>query len=45
MSSTNVLQTNLISDLPGADAGSDPNLINPRGISESGGSRLWIFRQ
>ncbi len=42
MSSTNVLQTNLVSDLPGVAAVTDPNLINPWGISESGGSAFWI---
>jgi uncharacterized protein (TIGR03118 family) len=37
-----VLQTNLVSDLPGAAAVTDPNLVNPWGISESGGSPFWI---
>src|SRR5215469_101794 len=37
-----VLQTNLISDLPGVADVPDPNLVNPWGISESGGSPFWI---
>jgi uncharacterized protein (TIGR03118 family) len=37
-----VLQTNLVSDLPGVAAVTDPNLQNPWGISESGGSPFWI---
>jgi len=37
-----VLQTNLVSDLPGAAGVTDPNLINPWGISESGTSPFWI---
>jgi uncharacterized protein (TIGR03118 family) len=40
--SGNVLQTNLVSDLPGVAAHTDPNLVNPWGISESGGSPFWI---
>src|SRR5689334_2897416 len=37
-----VLQTNLVSDLPGVAQNLDPQLINPWGISESGGSPFWI---
>jgi uncharacterized protein (TIGR03118 family) len=37
-----VLQTNLVSDLPGVAAVTDPNLVNAWGISESGGSPFWI---
>ena len=37
-----VLQTNLVSDLPGVAMATDPNLVNPWGISESGGSPIWI---
>src|SRR5215469_18591773 len=37
-----VLQTNLLSDLPGVADVPDPNLVNPWGISESGGSPFWI---
>ncbi len=38
----NVLQTNLVSDLPGVALVRDPNLVNPWGISESSGSPFWI---
>jgi uncharacterized protein (TIGR03118 family) len=37
-----VLQSNLVSDLPGAAAATDPNLVNSWGISESGTSPFWI---
>jgi uncharacterized protein (TIGR03118 family) len=37
-----VLQTNLVSDLPGVAATTDPNLVNSWGISESSGSPFWI---
>src|SRR3954463_16109110 len=40
--STNVLQTNLVSDLPGVAQVTDPNLVNPWGISESGSSPFWV---
>lgn len=40
--SATVLQTNLVSDLPGAAAVTDPNLVNPWGIAESAGSPFWI---
>src|SRR3954451_18049604 len=40
--SANVLQTNLVSDLPGVAQVQDPNLVNPWGISESGTSPFWI---
>ena len=40
--SANVVQTNLVSDLPGVAAVTDPNLVNPWGISESAGSPFWI---
>jgi uncharacterized protein (TIGR03118 family) len=40
--SLNVLQTNLVSDLPGVAAHLDPNLVNPWGISESSGSPFWV---
>jgi uncharacterized protein (TIGR03118 family) len=40
--SANVLQTNLVSDLPGVAQIQDPNLVNPWGISESSGSPFWI---
>jgi uncharacterized protein (TIGR03118 family) len=37
-----VLQTNLVSDLPGVAQFQDPNLVNPWGISESAASPFWI---
>jgi len=37
-----VLQTNLVSDLPGVAAVTDPNLVNAWGISESTASPFWI---
>jgi uncharacterized protein (TIGR03118 family) len=37
-----VLQTNLVSDLSGVAAVTDPNLVNPWGISESTGSPFWF---
>jgi uncharacterized protein (TIGR03118 family) len=37
-----VLQTNLVSDLPGVAAALDPNLVNAWGISASTGSPFWI---
>ncbi len=37
-----VLQTNLVSDLAGAAGVTDPDLVNPWGISESTGSPFWI---
>jgi uncharacterized protein (TIGR03118 family) len=37
-----VLQTNLVSDLVGVAAVTDPNLVNPWGISESPTSPFWI---
>ena len=40
--SANVLQTNLVSDLPGVAAVQDPNLVNPWGIAESSTSPIWI---
>jgi len=35
-------QTNLISDIPGMAAATDPNLVNPWGISRSSGSPWWV---
>jgi len=40
--SGNVLQTNLVSDLPGVAKVLDPNLANPWGIAESPTSPFWI---
>ncbi|HXE51381.1 MAG TPA: TIGR03118 family protein [Tepidisphaeraceae bacterium] len=37
-----VLQTNLVSDLPGVAAVQDPNLVNPWGIAENATSPFWI---
>src|SRR5258708_13153376 len=39
--SANVPQTNLVSDLPGVARFTDPNLVNPWGISQGPGP-LWI---
>jgi uncharacterized protein (TIGR03118 family) len=35
-------QQNLVSDLPGVAAFTDPDLVNPWGVSFSGGSPFWI---
>ena len=35
-------QTNLVSDMPGVAAVTDPNLVNPWGMSRSSGSPWWI---
>jgi uncharacterized protein (TIGR03118 family) len=35
-------QTNLISDIPGMAAATDPNLVNPWGISRSSGTPWWV---
>src|SRR5947207_9402570 len=40
--SGNVVQTNLVSDLPGIARVLDPNLVNPWGISASPTSPFWI---
>ncbi len=40
--SGNVLQTNLVSDLPGVAQQTDPHLVNPWGISESATSPFWV---
>jgi uncharacterized protein (TIGR03118 family) len=37
-----VRQTNLVSDIPGLAKFTDPNLVNPWGISESSGSPFWV---
>jgi uncharacterized protein (TIGR03118 family) len=36
------LQTNLVSDLPGVADLTDPNLVNPWGISENTASPFWL---
>jgi uncharacterized protein (TIGR03118 family) len=40
--SGNVLQTNLVSDLPGVAQVMDKNLVNPWGISENAMSPFWV---
>jgi uncharacterized protein (TIGR03118 family) len=40
--SGNVLETNLVSDLPGVAQVQDPNLVNPWGISESPSGPFWV---
>src|SRR5258708_37303389 len=35
-------QTNLISDIPGMAATTDPNLVNPWGMSRSSSSPWWV---
>lgn len=35
-------QTNLVSDIPGLAAQTDPRLVNPWGIAKSGSSPFWI---
>jgi uncharacterized protein (TIGR03118 family) len=40
--SANVLQTNLVSDLPGAAQKQDARLINPWGISEAPNGPFWL---
>jgi uncharacterized protein (TIGR03118 family) len=42
ITSGTVLQTNLVSDLPGVAAIQDPNLVNSWGITESQTSPFWI---
>jgi uncharacterized protein (TIGR03118 family) len=37
-----VLQTNLVSDFPGVAAVTDPNLVNPWGISQGNAGPFWI---
>jgi uncharacterized protein (TIGR03118 family) len=36
------IQHNLVSDIPGLADHTDPNLVNPWGISSSGGSPFWV---
>jgi uncharacterized protein (TIGR03118 family) len=40
--SATVLQTNLVSDLPGVAQFQDPHLVNPWGITESGSGPFWV---
>jgi uncharacterized protein (TIGR03118 family) len=37
-----VLQTNLVSDLPGVAAVTDPNLVNPWGVADTPTSPFWV---
>jgi len=39
---TTYYQTNLVSDIPGLAARTDPNLVNPWGISSSAASPFWV---
>ena len=39
--SANVLQTNLVSDLPGVAQVQDPHLVNPWGIAQGNGGPFW----
>ncbi len=38
-------QTNMVSDIPGFAAVTDPNLINPWGVSNLPGSPFWVSNQ
>src|SRR5213595_3122758 len=38
----NYVQTNLVSDIPGLAANTDPNLVNPWGIAFGPTSPFWI---
>src|ERR1700722_5243082 len=40
-----IVQTNLVSDVPGLAANTDPNLINPWGVSFSATSPFWVSNQ
>ena len=40
--STRFFQTNLVSDIPGAAATTDPNLVNPWGMGVSPTGIFWI---
>jgi uncharacterized protein (TIGR03118 family) len=42
---TPYLQTNLVSDIPGLAQVTDANLVNPWGVSFSGGSPFWVSDQ
>jgi uncharacterized protein (TIGR03118 family) len=39
------IQTNLVSDIPGLASITDPELKNPWGVAESGGSPFWVSNQ
>jgi uncharacterized protein (TIGR03118 family) len=40
--SNNFTQINLVSDIPGLAVTTDPNLVNPWGVSFSSGSPFWV---
>jgi uncharacterized protein (TIGR03118 family) len=40
-----IVQTNLASDVPGLAANTDPNLVNPWGVSFSATSPFWVSNQ
>ena len=40
--SVNYIQQNLVSDIPGLAPVTDPNLVNPWGLSDSGASPWWV---
>src|SRR5262245_38133588 len=40
-----LVQTNLVSDIPGLATITDPQLKNPWGVSHRDGSRVWISHQ
>src|SRR6476659_7140142 len=42
---TSFEQTNLVSDLPGLAANTDPNLVNPWGMATNAGSLFWVSDQ
>src|ERR1700694_5196384 len=45
LSQGNVMQTNLVSDIPGMAAVTDPNLVNPWGVSFAPTSPFWVSDQ
>ena len=45
MPPTAFLKTNLISNMPGLATTTDPNLVNPWGVSFANGSPIWISDQ
>ena len=42
LSAPGFLQTNLVSDMPGLAAVTDPNLVNPWGLSATSTSAFWV---
>src|SRR5215475_3604446 len=43
--SAGLIQTNLVSNIPGLAIVNDPNLKNPWGVSHSGASPFWVSDQ